>query len=170
MQRWPYALATACVVIVSRTAVGQTSPGLGTVGGVIVNRRPCDAAPTYDRAVAAAAIKVHSTDYQDWFAARPDMDTLFRTIVPCFERDREAALARRSAVAWAEDLHVPLLILQGTADDRVPAGEALRLAERLQALGKEYELLMYSGDTHGLPAHATDAQDRVLRWFRLHVR
>jgi dipeptidyl aminopeptidase/acylaminoacyl peptidase len=65
---------------------------------------------------------------------------------------------------------VPLLILHGTADERVPAGEALRLAERLQALGKEYELVMYAGDTHGLPAHATDAQERVLRWFRARVR
>ena len=60
--------------------------------------------------VRAAAIKSAPTDYQDWFAARPDMDTVFRRIVPGFERDRHAALARRSAVAWADDLNVPLLI------------------------------------------------------------
>ena len=120
--------------------------------------------------VRAAAIKYAPTDYRDWLASRPDMDTLFHAIVPGFERDREAALTRRSAIEWAEELHAPLLILHGTADERVPAGEALRFAERLQALGKEYELVMYAGDTHGLPAHATDAQERVLRWFRARVR
>ena len=120
--------------------------------------------------VRAAAIKYAPTDYRDWLASRPDMEILFRAIVPGFERDREAALTRRSATAWAEELHVPLLILHGSADERVPAREALRFAERLQALGKEYELVLYAGDTHGLPAHATDAQERVLRWFRMRVR
>jgi dipeptidyl aminopeptidase/acylaminoacyl peptidase len=120
--------------------------------------------------VRAVAIKYTPTDYEDWVAARRDMDTLFRRIVPGYERDRAAALARRSAVVWAEELKVPILILHGTADERVPAGEALRLAQRLQALGREYELVMYAGDKHGLPANARDVQERVLRWFRVHMR
>jgi dipeptidyl aminopeptidase/acylaminoacyl peptidase len=64
---------------------------------------------------------------------------------------------------------VPLLILHGSADDRIPADDALRFARRLQALGKTYELVMYAGDVHGLPHNGRDVDRRIIEWFRAHL-
>jgi dipeptidyl aminopeptidase/acylaminoacyl peptidase len=119
--------------------------------------------------VNAVAIRYGVTDAAAWLVARPDMEVLFRETIPGYEQNRNAELIRRSPVAWAEDLHAPLLIFHGTADERIPADDALRFARRLQALGKTYELVMYADDTHGLPHNAREVDRRILEWFRAHL-
>ncbi|HKO56199.1 MAG TPA: prolyl oligopeptidase family serine peptidase [Thermoanaerobaculia bacterium] len=77
----------------------------------------------------------------------------------------------RSALAWPEQINAPLLILAGTADWRAKVGDqALPLAARLQKLGKPYQLIIYSGDDHGLSLNKADAEQHVIDWFRAHVR
>jgi len=42
----------------------------------------------------------------------------------------------RSAVYWADDINVPILILHSRTDKLVPVSQALRMAEALQEKGK----------------------------------
>ena len=43
-------------------------------------------------------------------------------------------------------------------------------AQRLQALGATYELVMYSNDGHGLPMNRLDSDRRVVEWFSRYRR
>ena len=87
---------------------------------------------------------------------------------PTFERDRAQILARRSALAWPEKLGAPLLLLHGGADESVDPAQTLRLALRLQELGRPYELAVYAGDDHTLSRHEEERDRRIVEWFKAH--
>lgn len=80
--------------------------------------------------------------------------------------DRAAALAARSAILWAEEIESPMLILQGSGDPLVStARQTLPFATRLQELSKDYELVIYHGDSHGIAINGNDRDQRILDWF-----
>jgi len=57
-------------------------------------------------------------------------------------------------------------MLHGGGDGRADAAlNALALAERLHALNKPYELVVYDRDTHLLVFNAEDRDRRILEWF-----
>lgn len=76
----------------------------------------------------------------------------------------------RSAIAWAEDLHAPLLILQGDADKRVPVAEAIALDARLSALGRPHKLIVVPGGDHMLHNAADRRDAAILDWFSTYLR
>ena len=81
--------------------------------------------------------------------------------------DRDAALRARSAIRWAEEIPAPVLVMHGGADPIVSAAQqALPFAERLKALGKVHELVIFEGDTHGLQMSGRERDTRILEWFR----
>jgi dipeptidyl aminopeptidase/acylaminoacyl peptidase len=119
--------------------------------------------------VRAAAVTAGVAD----FAARTRFtpwvaDSVDRVLMPDYERRAAEHYQARSAVNWAERLTVPLLIMHGTADDRVPAASALDLAERLQHLRLPYELVMLAGGNHDLTAHRGEVDARIAAWFDRH--
>jgi hypothetical protein len=68
----------------------------------------------------------------------------------------------------------PVFIVHGSGDTIVPINQSLRLAERLQALGKPYELRLYDGMEHYLDATKGDADTldllrRTLAFFHRHL-
>jgi dipeptidyl aminopeptidase/acylaminoacyl peptidase len=119
--------------------------------------------------VRAAAVHSGVAD----FAARTRFnpaarDSVDRVLMPDFDRREAEHYRARSAVNWPERLTVPILIMHGTADDRVPPESALDLAARLQRLGRLYELVMFAGGTHDLTAHRAELERRVVAWFDAH--
>lgn len=95
-------------------------------------------------------------------------DSVDRVLMPDFDRRQEEHYRERSAVNWPERLTVPLLIMHGTADDRVPPASALSLAERLQQLNRPYELVMMAGGNHDLSARRAEVEARIAAWFDAH--
>jgi dipeptidyl aminopeptidase/acylaminoacyl peptidase len=90
-----------------------------------------------------------------------------RRLIPGFDADPDGALSARSAMAWAEELRAPVLILHGGADPIVSAAaHALPFAARLRELGKVHDLVVYEGDTHGLQISGRERDERILEWFR----
>jgi len=80
--------------------------------------------------------------------------------------ERTAALAARSAILWAEKIAPPMLLLQGSGDPLVStARQTLPFATRLQELSKDYELVIYHGDSHGIAINGNDRDQRILDWF-----
>jgi len=124
-------------------------------------------------AIAAAVVGAGLADAFDNVARRPEMERgVFAELVPGFARDREAALASRSAVRWAGKLapRTPILLLHGTADWRVHPTQALAMASRLLELGRPYRLVMFEGGDHGLSEHRAEV-DRIAReWLDRYVR
>ncbi|MFL6236222.1 MAG: alpha/beta hydrolase family protein [Thermoanaerobaculia bacterium] len=122
--------------------------------------------------VRAAAVVSGEADLVAGSRDRPEMIyAVYRQLIPGFSRNGPALLRERSAVDWPERINVPILILHGTADWRTnPKDQALAVAEKLKALGKTCELVMYAGDSHGLPFHWRDRDRRIVEWFRRYIR
>ncbi len=79
----------------------------------------------------------------------------------------------------AQGITAPLLIFYGEKDAFIPPEEVALVRERLAALGKDAEVIVYPGADHGFfcderPSyHAAAAQDawkRLLRHFEKHLR
>jgi hypothetical protein len=43
-------------------------------------------------------------------------------------------------------------------------------AQKLQAAGRPYELILYHGDDHSLSANKQDSNRRIAEWFRKHMK
>lgn len=101
---------------------------------------------------------------------RPVLEKNYKEMIPGYETRRMELLTDRSAVYWADKINTPLLILQGGADWRVDPASALSLAQKLQELGKTYELIVYAGDEHGLFLNRADADKRIVEWFKKYMK
>ena len=82
------------------------------------------------------------------------------------ERDREK-LVERSPITHIENVRCPMLILQGGNDPRVPQEESDQVVERLRALGRRVEYVVYPGEGHGFTkrANAEDAYGRIVKFL-----
>jgi dipeptidyl aminopeptidase/acylaminoacyl peptidase len=59
--------------------------------------------------------------------------------------------ADRSAFAHLDAIQVPLLIVHGERDERIPLSQATAFAEALRARGKAVELRVFAGEGHQVP-------------------
>ncbi|MDP9252091.1 MAG: S9 family peptidase, partial [Chloroflexota bacterium] len=82
------------------------------------------------------------------------------------EQDREK-LVERSPITHIENVRCPMLILQGENDPRVPQEESDQVVERLRALGRRVEYVVYPGEGHGFTkrANAEDAYGRIVKFL-----
>jgi dipeptidyl aminopeptidase/acylaminoacyl peptidase len=95
----------------------------------------------------------------------PYVQKIIPQIWPDYETHKEEIIRRRSAKYWPDRLSVPLLIMNGGADQQVDPIQPLQLAEQLQSLGKTYELIVYAKDDHFLEHNRNDRDQRAIAWF-----
>lgn len=86
------------------------------------------AARRTDRFIALIAESA-PTDIEMELEFRPEMERVLSEWIPGFERNREAVLRERSAISWADEISpsTAILILHGTADQKVSAQSALKM-------------------------------------------
>ena len=121
--------------------------------------------------IRAAVVRAGVSDLVD-MRRRPDMEEVFRELVPGYAQGDQGALAVRSAAHWHDRLckRTPILIMHGSADWRVDPTSALRLAEALLKVQQPFRLVMFEGSDHLLSEHL-DERDRLTReWFDRFVR
>ena len=123
--------------------------------------------------IKAAAVIGGVTDVKAWVDSRPEMNLVdgnpfidgFRNIWPDFEHRADGEYRARSAVDWADQINVPVLILHSRTDRMVPVTQALRMAQALQEKGKVYALHIYEHDGHALPRNRDDRDRMIIDWF-----
>jgi dipeptidyl aminopeptidase/acylaminoacyl peptidase len=119
----------------------------------------------------AAATFGSITDFDAYVtSANPQILELCRKIWPRFDAERAEITRRRSALAWADRLRTPLLLMHGGADSGLDPAQTLALAQALHRAKLPYELHVYAGDNHVLARNRVDRDRRVAEWFRKHVR
>ncbi|WP_271145974.1 prolyl oligopeptidase family serine peptidase [Brevundimonas sp. NIBR10] len=92
-------------------------------------------------------------------------------VITDYAADPTRALTRLSPIEWPQALAaIPLLLLQGGADDRVDPSDAVRMAAALQALHRPCRLKVYEGGSHTLSENYADVRRELDRWFDLYVR
>jgi acetyl esterase/lipase len=113
-------------------------------------------------ALRAAVLVGAPTDYS---ALLPGAEPFFRTTFPDYDKRKDEHLKNRSPVLWVEKMDLPILILHGGADNLSPT-HSLRLAQKMEDLGKPYELVVYAGDNHPIILNREDRLRRTIDWFK----
>jgi dipeptidyl aminopeptidase/acylaminoacyl peptidase len=115
----------------------------------------------------AAAVFGAFTSLEALMAERPEMyQPLIRRVWLNYEEQMAEIVRRRSAVQWAAQIDVPILIMHGGADWSVNPRQSLLLAQKLQEAGKIYSLIIYAEDGHILANNEIDRDQRAIAWFR----
>jgi dipeptidyl aminopeptidase/acylaminoacyl peptidase len=116
--------------------------------------------------VRAAVTLGAFTDLAATLEGNPEAQSLAHRIWPDFERNREEIIHRRSALRWAEELKVPLLLLHGGEDEQISPRQTLRLGLRLEELGHPYQLYILEGQDHTVSDRAASRDHMAIRWFQ----
>jgi dipeptidyl aminopeptidase/acylaminoacyl peptidase len=95
--------------------------------------------------------------------AQPNWRRFLARWIGDLEKDR-AKLVERSPVTHIENVRCPMLVLQGENDPRVPKEESDQVVERLRALGRHVEYVVYPDEGHGFTKResAEDAYGRIV--------
>lgn len=79
-----------------------------------------------------------------------DYDTIYQERYMGLVEDDRQKFVDGSPLTHVEGLDDPLLVIHGTSDDNVHFASTERLINRLVALGKQFEMMVYPGRSHGL--------------------
>jgi dipeptidyl aminopeptidase/acylaminoacyl peptidase len=122
--------------------------------------------------IRAAVVVSGLSDLFENGRARPEMEANFKRFMPDYATSREDALARRSAVRWADKLppNVPLLLVHGTADWRVGPSEAFDMARALYLAKRPIRLVMFEGGSHGVPEFAAERDAQIRAFLDTYLR
>ncbi len=116
--------------------------------------------------IKAAAVVGGVTDLIQMYNEREEeMKQVCIELIGGTPEEKEAEYQKRSAYFWPEKIDIPVLILHGGADWRVDVTQAKKLAEKLEELGKTFELKVYPGGDHGLNNNRPDRNSRIFGWF-----
>ena len=82
------------------------------------------------------------------------------------------AWERISPFNYVENIVTPTLIMGGERDWNVPILNSEQLYQALRRLGRETQLVVYPGQSHGLrvPSYQKDRLERYLAWYDKYVR
>ena len=115
----------------------------------------------------AAAVWGGFTDLQPLIDAQPMMFEYAKNNWPGFtEENLQAEIEKRSAVYWAEQINVPVLLMHGESDGSIPVGHTYELATRLQDNHRMYSLIVYADDNHILSRSQEERDRATVKWFR----
>jgi dipeptidyl aminopeptidase/acylaminoacyl peptidase len=102
---------------------------------------------TLDPRLAAVVLGAGAYDF---FAWRPTLPGISRNLFAEAGRSAEAFTAR-SAIYHVQQIRAPVLLLHGTADERIPVQQAEAFAEKLKAAGVRYRFKEFPGAPHSIP-------------------
>lgn len=122
--------------------------------------------------IRAMATIAAPTDLLAGLQWRPEMEHVYKELIPDYAKNKEAALKSRSALLWVEHLPAGLAVLSlhGEADDRVNVSDSHAVANRMEQLKRPHKLVVYPGDDHGLQKNRGPARQEILGWFRQHEK
>lgn len=124
------------------------------------------------KAIDAAIIIGGNANFKVMFAERPRLDSIYCELIPGCQTNKEKALKMASPVNWADQLpkNVPLLILHGAKDERVPTAEAFEMIANLHKNGNIFRFVFFENANHGI-TQFRDEVDRLTRsWFEMYLK
>ena len=114
-----------------------------------------------DPALRAIAAYYPVTDVGRWKLTTANTDIPSYVTAVC----EPGGVSARSPVTRAADLSVPVLLVHGDADTRVPTDQSRWMAEALQRAGRPPELLLIPGAQHGFTSDEEGAARPVVDRF-----
>ena len=123
--------------------------------------------------IKAAVVGSGQTDLVKVLETRPEQESsVYEKLIPDYKQNKIQELQNRSAVCFAEKINktTPILILQGTADWRVPTPLVLNLVNQFYQLKQPFRLILYEGGQHSLEEYRNDYMPQIINWFDTYLR
>ncbi|GAB3171842.1 alpha/beta hydrolase family protein [Telluribacter humicola] len=122
--------------------------------------------------IKAAVVGSGITDLVKLMESRPDFDEVYKDLIPGYTDIHSPVLKERSAVYVAEKISkaTPILMLQGTADWRVPTDQVLDLVHKFHQIKQPFRFILYEGGQHSLIEHRADYLQQTINWFDTYLR
>lgn len=162
--------------VVALTEVAKDIPGVDASRYALVgwSRGVSQAyqASRYMDNVAAIVAIAGVVDAEKELQWRPKMENVYKARVPDFEANRSAALAKRSAIYWLDELpqSAPILLIHGTEDKRVDPQQSRIMAGALEKNGHPHKLMMIEGGDHGLFTHREQLRTETTGWLDKYLK
>lgn len=120
--------------------------------------------------IRAMAITGAPTDLIAELPRKPEMELIFRSLIPDYDQNKQQQLQQRSVLYWAEQLpaDLPVLLMYGDQDQRVHPDNSKRLAAKLTALQRQVKLIEFKEADHLLTHYKEQERQAILGWFRQH--
>jgi len=115
--------------------------------------------------IKAAAVIGGVSDLVQAYTDRLDMRDMLKALIGGTPKELKNEYIKRSAVYWADEINVPILILHGSDDWRVEQGQAQKIANEFDKYDKDYRLIIYPGDDHSLTNNSKQAYEEIFKWF-----
>lgn len=121
-----------------------------------------------DSRIKAAVVASGDSDAVATYNEREQaMKDVLTTLIGGTPQELPEEYEKRSAIKWADEINVPMLIMHGgEADWRVLTHHATDMAEALKKYGKEYKLVIFEDSDHNL--QNTGYEDEVANWLQAH--
>ncbi len=108
--------------------------------------------------IAISAVSDLFQAYDD----RDDMKTILNNYIGGSPDDLPDEYEKRSAICWANELQVPVLIIHSKQDKQVSFSQAEGLYNKIKSTNPNCTLITYDDNTHGL--HAKDSEE-ISSWI-----
>jgi dipeptidyl aminopeptidase/acylaminoacyl peptidase len=119
--------------------------------------------------IKAACVMGCATDFPDAYYQLPHYQPFLEAVFQGTPDTAREEYTKRSPLYWPEKINVPLLIIQGTDDFHVPIHQVHQLADKLNALNKVHDLVIYPEGDHTLDKVREDKDNRILEWFKKYL-
>lgn len=121
--------------------------------------------------IKAMVIHAGVTDLQQELEFRPEMENVYRALIPNYTENAAQQLMQRSVMHWVEELpdNLPILLVHGAEDERVSVQNSIQLHATLTALNRPVELSIYPHEGHMFTDKARQLEE-VTQWFKSHIR
>jgi dipeptidyl aminopeptidase/acylaminoacyl peptidase len=120
--------------------------------------------------IRAMAITGAPTNLVTELPRKPEMELIFRSLIPDYDQNKVKELEQRSVMYWAEELPatLPILLIYGGQDQRVHPDNSKLLAAKLTGLKRPVRLIEFKDADHLLTDYKEQERQAMLSWFRQH--
>jgi len=119
----------------------------------------------------AVAVVGGLVDLVDMKKFRPEMERVYRALIPDYASKEAEQLYTRSASLWPERLprHVAVLQIHGEDDERVSVQSARTFSKRLDANIESHHLKVFAGENHMIRGEREVVVATIDNWFKRHL-
>jgi dipeptidyl-peptidase-4 len=137
--------------------VGMTG---GSYGGYMTCMSLLRYPDVYSVGVAASSV----TDWRSY-------DTIYTERYMRLPETNKEGYEKGSALTYAKNLKGKLLLVHGTIDNNVHQGNTIHLVDALQKEGKEFDMMVYPENRHGIRGYSAQHLDRLrTEYFLRHLK
>ncbi len=111
------------------------------------------------------------TDFFMLVNDRPEFEKqTLATLIPDYYAQKNRELYIRSPILWYDKIpQIPILIIHGKEDDRVPYKHAQDMFDKLRIKNNQAMLKIYPDEGHNILKAREDLNNTVINWFQMYL-